>query len=64
MRLINDDGVVGIELRVGLRFGQQYAVGHQLDRRITAQAILKTHLVAHHIAERRFKLFSDAFGYA
>ena len=31
MRLVNDDGVVGVELRIGLRLGQQNAIGHQLD---------------------------------
>jgi hypothetical protein len=31
VRLVDDDGVVGLEQRVGLRLGQQDAVGHQLD---------------------------------
>ncbi|TXT37276.1 MAG: Uncharacterized protein FD135_3722 [Comamonadaceae bacterium] len=53
MRLVDDDGVVGFEQRVGLRFGQQNAVGHQLDRSVFAQAILKAHLEADHIAQRR-----------
>ncbi len=30
--LVNDDGVVGPQQRVGLGFGQQNAVGHELDR--------------------------------
>jgi hypothetical protein len=32
VRLVDDDGVVGLEQRVGLRLGQQDAVGHELDR--------------------------------
>jgi hypothetical protein len=32
MRLVNDEGVIGLQERVGLRLGQQNAVGHQLDR--------------------------------
>ena len=31
MRLVDDERVIGLEQRVGLRFGQQDAVGHQLD---------------------------------
>ena len=53
MGLVNDDGVVGAQQRVGLRLGQQNAVGHQLDRGIAAQPVLKAHLVADHIAQRR-----------
>ena len=64
MGLVNDEGVVGPEQRVGLRFGQQNAVGHQLDRGIAAQPVLKTHLVAHHVAQRRFQLFRNSLGHA
>ena len=32
VRLVNDEGVIGLQERVGLRLGQQNAVGHQLDR--------------------------------
>jgi hypothetical protein len=31
VRLVDDDGVVGLQQRVGLGFGQQNAVGHELD---------------------------------
>ena len=34
VRLVDDDGVLGVEHRVGLRLGQQNAVGHELDGRI------------------------------
>ena len=33
MRLVEDDGVVGAEPRIGLRFREQDAVGHELDQR-------------------------------
>ena len=61
--LVNDDRVVGFKQRVVLGLGQQNTVGHQLDRCILRQAILKTHLVAHHIAQGRFELFGNPFGH-
>ena len=64
MGLVDDDGVVGFKQWVSLRFGQQNAVGHQLDRGIAAQAILKPHLVADHVAQRRLQFFGNALGYA
>ena len=62
MRLVNDDRVVGLEQRVGLRFGQQNAVGHEFDRGVAAQAILKAHLETHHVTERRLEFLGDALG--
>jgi hypothetical protein len=61
--LVDDDRVVGLEQRVGLGFCQQDAVGHQLDRGIAAQPVLKAHLEAHHVAQRRVKLLGDALGH-
>ena len=52
MSLVDDDGVVSLEQRVGLGLGQQNAVGHELDRSIPAEPVLKPHLVAHHLAQR------------
>ena len=52
MSLVDDDGVVSLEQRVGLGLGQQNAVGHELDRRIPAEPVLKPHLEAHHFAQR------------
>ncbi|MNI42675.1 hypothetical protein D3C73_969760 [compost metagenome] len=63
VRLVDDDGVVAAQERVALRLGQQDAVGHQLDRRIGAGAVVKAHLVAHHFAHRRVQLFGDALGH-
>ena len=62
MRLVDDDGVVGFQQRVGLRLGQQNAVGHQLDGRIAAQPVLKPHLETHHLAQRRFQLLGNPLG--
>ena len=64
VRLVNDQRVVGLEQRIALRFGQQNAVRHQLDRSALLQPVGKTHLVAHHLAQRRLQFFGDALGHA
>ena len=61
--LVDDQRVVGLEQRVGLRLGQQDAVRHQLDRGVLGQPVLETHLVAHHIAQRRVQLLGNALGH-
>ena len=61
--LVDDDGVVGLEQRIRLGFGQQDAVGHQFHRGVAAQPVLETHLVADHVAELRVEFFGDAFGH-
>ena len=63
MRLVDDQRVVGFEQRVGLGFGQQNAVGHQLDGSALLQRVLKTHLVTDHLALRRVQLFGNALGH-
>ena len=63
VRLVDDDRVVGLQQRIGLRFGQQDAVGHQLDRGVAAQSILKTHLEADHVTEWRLQFLRDALGH-
>ena len=62
--LVDDQAVVGPKERIGLGFGQQNAVGHELDRGTRGQPVLKAHLVAHHLAQRGFKLVGDALGHA
>ena len=64
VRLVDDQRVVGFQQRVGLRLGQQDAVGHQLDRGIFRQPVVEAHLVAHHLAQRRAQFLGDAFGHA
>ncbi len=63
VRLVDDQRVVGLQQRVGLGFGQQNAVGHELDRGMGAEPVLEAHLVAHHLAQRRAKLLRNAAGY-
>ena len=62
MGLVDDDRVVGFQQRIGLRFRQQDAVGHQLDRGVAAQPVLEPDLVAHHFAERGLQFIGDALG--
>ena len=64
MGLVDDERVIGAQQRVGLRLGQQDAVGHQLDRRARLQPVLKAHLVADHIAQGGVQLLGDALGHA
>ena len=64
MRLVNDDGVVGVQQRVGLRLGQQNPVSHQLDGSIAAQPVLEAHLETDHLAEWGFQLFRNTLGHA
>ncbi len=59
VRLVDDDRVVGGQVAIGLRFGEQDAVGHQLDRRARLRAVGESHLVADHLAGRRGKLLRD-----
>ena len=63
VRLIDDQGVVRLEQWIGLRFSQQNAIGHQLDAGVFAQPILKPNFVAHHVAQRRFEFYGNAFGH-
>ena len=64
MGLIDDQRVIGFEQRIGLRFRQQNAVGHQLDGTVAAQPVLKAHLEAHHVAQRGLQLLGNALGHA
>ena len=64
MCLVDDEGVIGFEQWVGLRFGKQNPICHQLDGSAGADAIVKAHLVAHYLAQRGFQFFSYACGHA
>ena len=64
VRLVDDERVVGAQQRVGLRFGQQDAVGHQLHAGAGRQPVVEAHLVAHHLAQRRLQLVGNALGHA
>ncbi len=62
VRLIDDDGVVVFQQRIGLRFGQQDTVRHQLDGRALRQGIGKAHLEADRLAQRRAEFLRNALG--
>ena len=64
MGLVDDQGVVGAQVGIALRLGQQDAIGHEFDLGATLKAVLKSHLVAHHLAQGRLELLGNAFGHA
>ncbi len=64
VRLVDDDGVVGVQQRVGLRLSQQNAIGHQFHRRIAREPVLEPHLETHHLAQRRLQLLGNPLGHA
>ena len=51
VRLVQDDRVVRIEPWIGLRFGEQDAVRHELDQRLRADLFAEAHLETHQRAE-------------
>lgn len=59
VRLVDDQRVVRLQQRVGLRFGEQDAVRHQLHGRARREVVGKAHLVADHLAERRAELLGN-----
>ncbi|MCY1343856.1 hypothetical protein D9M69_298810 [compost metagenome] len=62
--LVDNDGVVAFEEAVVLGFGQQDAVGHQLDQAAFVGLVLETHLVAHQFTQGAADLFRDPRGHA
>ena len=60
MRFIENQRVVLAKPRVTLRFGEQDAVGHQLDVRLRRSTVSKANLVAHHAAQFAIQLLRDA----
>ncbi|MNO58181.1 hypothetical protein D3C76_487340 [compost metagenome] len=61
---VDDDRVVAFEEAVVLGFGQQDAVGHQLDQGVGVALVLEAHLVADQPAQGRAQLFGDPRGNA
>ncbi|MDR9177887.1 hypothetical protein FEP12_05599 [Burkholderia multivorans] len=59
VRLVDDQRVVRLQQRVGLRLGEQDAVRHQLHGRARREIVGEAHLVADHFAERRAELLGD-----
>jgi hypothetical protein len=62
VRLVEDERVVPAQLAIVLRFGEQDAVGHQLDQALGPRAVLEADLVAHALPERLLQLLGDARG--
>ena len=62
MRLVEDDGVVGAQLRIALRLRQQDAVGHQLDVGLGSNAVGEADLIADIAARLAVQLLGDARG--
>ncbi len=62
MGLVDDDGVVRRESPVGLRLGQQDAVGHQLDVRLLAGAVPEADLVTDRVPQGRVQFLRDPRG--
>ena len=62
MGLVDDEGVVLVEVGIRQGFGEKDAVGHQFDGDIPFCHLLEPDLVADGIPERGAELFCDAFG--
>ena len=60
MRFINDDGVVGLEEWVMLRFGEQNTVRHQFDQRIRRGTILEPYFDTDTFADAGIQFFRHA----
>jgi hypothetical protein len=61
--LVDDDRVVLLEQSIALCFGQQDAVGHELDAGVGAGAVAKANLESHGLADGCFQLLGDACGH-
>ncbi len=62
MGLVHDEGVVGVEPSVPLRFGQKNAVGHDLDVSVAAHLFVEPDLVSHGLPQWLAHLFGDPRG--
>ncbi len=60
MGLVQDQGVVAAELRIGLGFGEQDAVGHDLDPGLRADVVGEAHLPTNQAAQAGFRFLGDA----
>ena len=59
MGLVDDQGVVGIQVTIMGGFRQQDTVGHELDVPIRAHSLPKTNLVTHRPAQFRSQLLGN-----
>jgi hypothetical protein len=60
--LVDDDGVVGAQIPVGLDFGKQHAVGQHLEITVLAHTLVETQLVADATSQMRIEFRGDARG--
>ena len=56
MCLVDDDRLVGVEVGIGLRLGEQDAVGHELDPAFRRRPVLEADLDADASPDLRFQL--------
>ena len=61
VRLVDDDGVVGVQVAVMHRFRQQNTIGHELDVTTGAAAFPEPHLVTYHSAQITLQFFGYPF---
>ncbi len=62
MRLVDDEGVVLVQITVVLRFRQQNAVGHQFHQRTRMGLVVKAHLVTDRLTDAFTQLLGNAVG--
>ena len=62
VRFVDDDGVVGAQERIPLRFREENAVRHELDRGARSRMVRKAHLEAHDVAGFGFEFLGNAPG--
>ncbi len=61
VRLVDDEGVVAVQVRLARDLGEQDAVGHQLHGGGVAGLVGEPHLVPDHLAELRAEFLRDPF---
>ena len=62
MRFINNDGVVGFQKRIALRFSQKDPVGHEFDLSAMLRTVSKTDFETHPLPQFRTGFFGQTLG--
>jgi len=60
--LVEDDGIVGAEQRVGLDLGEEHAIGHELDDGVAGSAVVEADFATDLAAPLDIELLGDAAG--
>ena len=63
MGFVNNDQFIICKEPIGLRFGQQYAIGHQLDIGVIAGLVIESDFETDILAEGRLELAGNPAGY-